>query len=305
MLLNYLGEKMISNIRKISGNAAGGVMLLNSEGFWLKGPRTQDEWGFMYEDREDRKFGNSFPGAWQQISNAGSGQFHNANGLFTFNTVSPLSEAMKSIKGSGTSFIAGIAHLSGHEYNWKIVSLVPPDIMSAGYRRVTGRLILMDGILVVIMAAGSLFFARSKEGQKLAEDGLHQREEQYRGLVETSIDAIISVNEERRILHWNSASENIFGYLKDEIIGKQIDFLVPEKYKQRHINGFRKFFETKEANVIGKTLEMEGLHKDGTIIPVELSVSALKTGNSYIFTGIIRDITERKQANEELERHRE
>ncbi len=122
VLLNYLGAKLIHDLEKasVSTNVPGQVMLLNSEGFWLKGPRPEDEWGFMYEDGSDRTFGNSFPEAWQRVSAAESGQFYNVNGLFTFATVYPLLEGQKSSTGSGRAFEPSTARLETRDYSWKV-----------------------------------------------------------------------------------------------------------------------------------------------------------------------------------------
>ncbi|MBI5750108.1 MAG: PAS domain S-box protein [Nitrospinae bacterium] len=124
-------------------------------------------------------------------------------------------------------------------------------------------------------------------------------EERYRGLVETSADAIVSVNDAREIVQWNESASKVFGYSKDEIMGKLIDTIVPEEYQDRHIKGFKRYIETGEGKIIGKTAELKGLRKDGFIVHVELSLSVLRAGESYIFTGIIRDLTERKRVEQE------
>ncbi|MBI3600498.1 MAG: PAS domain S-box protein [Nitrospinae bacterium] len=138
--------------------------------------------------------------------------------------------------------------------------------------------------------------------RKKMKESLKISEERYRGLVETSTDAIISVNEAREIIQWNDSASKIFGYSKYEIMGKLIDIIIPEDYRNKHIEGFKRHIETGEGKAIGKTIELEGLRKDGFIVPIELSLSELKTGNSYIFTGIIRDLTERKQVEHEMMR---
>src|SRR3990167_1646141 len=124
-------------------------------------------------------------------------------------------------------------------------------------------------------------------------------EERYRGLIETSADAIVSVNDSREIIQWNDSASRIFGYTKDEIMGKPIDTIVPEEYQNRHIEGFKRYIKTGEGKIIGKTAELKGLRKDGFIVHVELSLSVLRTRESYIFTGIIRDLTARKRAEQE------
>ncbi len=136
--------------------------------------------------------------------------------------------------------------------------------------------------------------------QREQEEVLHATQERYRTLVETSTDAIISVNEEMQVVQWNRAATDLFGFSKELMVGKPIDVLIPEKFKQKHQEGVRRFLDTGEARFVGKTAEYEGLRKDGTTRPIELSLSADKNTGSWIFTSIIRETTERRQALEAL-----
>lgn len=101
------------------------------------------------------------------------------------------------------------------------------------------------------------------------------------------------------------AASKVFGYSRDEIMGRPVETLVPENYKQRHIESSRQFLKTREGKIIGKAIEMEGLRKDGSLVPVELSLSSLEIGGSLLITGIIRDITERKRLEEQLKEYTE
>ncbi|RLF44354.1 MAG: hypothetical protein DRN29_08610 [Thermoplasmata archaeon] len=98
VILNYLGDKLLEYFKWVSSKSSlGEIMLLNPEGYWLKGVKKEDEWGFMLENRSNKTFGNVFPDAWQKIIGNDSGQFYTEDGLFTFVTMYPLQEAMKSI----------------------------------------------------------------------------------------------------------------------------------------------------------------------------------------------------------------
>ncbi len=122
----------------------------------------------------------------------------------------------------------------------------------------------------------------------------------YQGLVETSTDAIVSSNSEGKIIQWNEAASRIFGYSDGEIIGKQIGVLIPEKYLNAHNGCIQKFLGNNKQSLVGKTAEMEGICKDGSIVPIELSLSTLEATGSPVFTAIIRDITDRKNAEAEI-----
>ena len=117
-------------------------------------------------------------------------------------------------------------------------------------------------------------------------------------LTECAHDAIVTISPDGAITFWNPAAETIFGYSKEEAIGKNLhSLLVPERYQAMHQEGFRKFARTGLGNAVGKTLEMSARRKDGEEIAVELSLSAF-FDKGWHAMGLLRDITERKLAEE-------
>lgn len=143
-----------------------------------------------------------------------------------------------------------------------------------------------------------------KESEYSGED-LFESEEKFRKTAEAALDAIIVIDNEGKVSYWNKAAEKIFGYSSEEVRGEELHMVVtPQRYHEAYKEGFRRFKETGEGYAVGKTLEMEGVRKDGTEFPVELSVSAVKLKGEWCAIGILRDITERKHAEEEIKRHR-
>lgn len=137
------------------------------------------------------------------------------------------------------------------------------------------------------------------EERRVTEEALHQSEERHRALVETSTDTIISANEKMEIIQWNNAASKLFGYQKEDVMAKPVSIIVPEKYAKAHNDSFNRFLKTGSPEIIGKSVALEGQTKNGNIVPIELSISAYKREGSWIFTSIIRDITERKHIEEE------
>jgi len=138
--------------------------------------------------------------------------------------------------------------------------------------------------------------------RKRAEEQLKASEERYRELVNNSVDGVISVDPQMNIILWNPGAERIFWYTEKEMLGQTLMKIVPERYRKAKEKGFAVFRKTGSGPVIGKTLEVDGLRKDGTEVPIELSVSSRKTGEAYIATVIVRDITERKRAEEKIKK---
>lgn len=104
-------------------------------------------------------------------------------------------------------------------------------------------------------------------------------EKQEQGLIkllDVSVDAVVSMDENDRIVFWNHAAERIFGYTKDEALKMHVSDIVPEASRQAHRDGVARFLATEEAALIGKTVEVEALKKDGTVFQVELSLAAEK-----------------------------
>ena len=102
------------------------------------------------------------------------------------------------------------------------------------------------------------------------------------------------------ITFFNNGAEVMFGYTKDEIVGRNVTRIMPERYREGHDGGMRRLRETGEAHVIGRTVELHGLRKNGEEFPLELSLSMWRAGGETLFTGIMRDITERHAAAEAL-----
>jgi PAS domain S-box-containing protein len=112
-------------------------------------------------------------------------------------------------------------------------------------------------------------------------------------------DAIVMIDNDGDVTYWNKAAEKIFGYSSGDMKGKNLhDVLMPDRYRQSYEKGFRKFKTTGKGSAVGKILELEGLKKDGSEVSVELSLSSVKLKGLWSAIGIMRDITERKQAEE-------
>jgi hypothetical protein len=131
LVLNYLGARMIDSLRRADASSPGELMLLSSKGYWLVGPRSEDEWGFMFEGGKERTFAKRYPGAWETIRDAASGQLYAGEDLFSFATVSPLTPGLISSSGAAGAQESSAETVGAEAYTWKIVSRVPGDAEAA------------------------------------------------------------------------------------------------------------------------------------------------------------------------------
>lgn len=146
---------------------------------------------------------------------------------------------------------------------------------------------------------------RTNEELMASRARIKESEERFRAITETAADAVIVADGDGRIVQFNPAAEEIFGHPRSEVLGEPLSVLMPERYRDDHVAGLDRFLETGEAHVIGTTVEMEGLRADGSEFPCELSISSWEAGGEPYFAGIVRDVTERKQAERDLREHRE
>ncbi len=131
-------------------------------------------------------------------------------------------------------------------------------------------------------------------------EAIKESERRFRAIVQAANDAIITADSAGNIVKWNPGAERIFGYHKAEILGQSIARLMPERYRERHCEGFARVASGEESRIIGKTVEFEGLRKDGGEFPLELSLAQWRTASGRFFSATIRDITERKQSAQVL-----
>lgn len=163
----------------------------------------------------------------------------------------------------------------------------------------------MIGMLVALLWWTASGLSREAQLARAAEQGVRDSEARLRAIFDTAIDGIITINEVGLIESANPAAERMFGYSRAELVGANVSLLMPNPYRREHGSYLANYLRTGQRKVIGIGREVVGLRKDGTQFPMELSVSELSLGGRRMFTGLVRDISERQRAEESLRRERE
>jgi len=129
----------------------------------------------------------------------------------------------------------------------------------------------------------------------------HDFEARLKALTHLALDAVVTMDAESRIIDWNPQAEITFGWSHEEIVGQLLsDTIIPSKYREAHARGLRNFLETGQGPILNKRLEIEAVTRDGHEIPVELAISAVRSGPGWVFVAFVRDISRRKGVEEAL-----
>ena len=136
------------------------------------------------------------------------------------------------------------------------------------------------------------------------ETQLRGSEGRLRAVLDAALDAVIGMDVDDVITYWNPRAEAIFGWRREEALGRSLrDLVIPERYREAHSRGLARFLATGEGPVLDRRIELHGLRRDGTEFPVELSITAVKHGETLSFSAFVADITERKRSEAELRRY--
>jgi PAS domain S-box-containing protein len=160
------------------------------------------------------------------------------------------------------------------------------------------------------LAAANEELKKELAERRLVEERLGQEEEELKrsevrkaAIVDSALDCIVTIDHEGCITEFNPPAEHTFGYCRDEVLGKHLaDVIIPPSLREKHRQGFARYLATGEARVLGKRIEMTAVRADGSEFPVELAITRIPLEGPPSFTGYLRDITERKRAEQELRR---
>ena len=156
-------------------------------------------------------------------------------------------------------------------------------------------------IFVCIIWYNALLLNKRDLLKKQTEDALREREKYIHAILQNAPDAVVVIDTAGAVTKWNQEAKTIFGWTDEEARGRLLsDLIIPPDLRERHRIGMQRYLDTGHANILGKTIDIQAIRKDGSSLDISLRVSLLRQENKKFFIGFIRDITERKEMEEKL-----
>jgi PAS domain S-box-containing protein len=286
IVINYLAQRILERVDELR-SAVANIWVLNSEGYWLLGPQ-ENAFAFMYPERDDMTFAAAYPDIWRQMQAAPmAGQLTNELGRFTYERAAAAADLPRDAAAPSAP-------------SWFILVHTPRAFSVAQTSDLRRNFVVASAALLLLLVGLSLGFARYQVHRREAEQRIRLNEARFRAVTETASDAIISADRDGKIRYFNPGAERIFGFPQQEVVGQALTKLIPERFRQAHIEGLRRYLDTRETKVIGTTVELVGLRKNGQEFPIDLALASSDVDGDLFFTAIVRDITVRAEAERNL-----
>ncbi|MFA7238645.1 MAG: PAS domain S-box protein [Sulfuricellaceae bacterium] len=204
----------------------------------------------------------------------------------------------------GVEVLAAYRPVAGTD--WHVITKIDHDeVLQSMWDIVYWVTLIALAAVAAIMAVLLLLWRQQQRTQRLALRALsavvtEESERRFRAIMRSANDAIISADSTGKVVGWNNSAERLFGHTEAEIIGQPITVLMPERFRNLHSAGLARMVAGGTPHIIGKTVELAGLRKDGGEFSLEFSLAQWQAAEGQFFTAIIRDITERKRVEESL-----
>ncbi len=282
VMLSYRGRRILDYLAEIGSRNNTALWLLNADGYWLLGPDTATEWGFMFPERREMRFQRNYAQAWEAIlAGPAQGQLKFDQVVFTYSKINP--DQTPTWRGGR---------------GWVLVAPMPRASLAADLALYARHLFVAYAVLAALLLFASGVITFKDTQRRRSEARTRESETRFGALLQAAPDAIVILDQSGRIKLINSQAEVGFGYSREELVGRQVEQLVPASFQEQYCGDFAGYLKNPVPRSMGVEAELSMLRKDGTAFPAEIRLSPLHTGQGMLIISIIRDISARQQAEE-------
>lgn len=312
VIINYYARGLLDAFDEATSGVRDHVMVLNGDGYWLKSPNPDDEWGFMFNQTE-RSLATRAPEAWQRIRAEDSGQTLLAGGLWTWQTVYPLKAGLRSSTGTAEAFVPSRGEVEMRQYVWKTVAHLSSDTLDAVSRPVWQRLWSVAAVLLGLLGFGSFKLAQAWSHRDAAlaqvrhinanlESTIAKRTHQLQlaaSVFTHAREGILITDRNATIVEVNQAFSVITGYSREEVIGQNPRILKSGRQS-------KEFYTSLWNTLIEKGHwygELWNRRQDGAVYAELVSMSVVHDANGQVsnYVAVFTDITSMKAHQAQLE----
>lgn len=296
LVLSYLPDRLFSSFAETTDLPPGRLLVFMSEDSRASRPPAgkEESQAFPGQLAPPSPFA-PFARVWEDIVTTRDEQFFSDGHLFTLMSfLSPFGLFDRHGQGPDPDPQRLIP-------SFKLVSCIPAAFFEERAGILFRRLLLIDLVLLPLSGLLCWIAACQQVRHRTAEAQLQEREARIRAIMNNALEGIVSIDGEGLITAFNPAAAAIFGYSPEEVLGRPISILVPSPHAEQHDAYIRRFIDSWDpGGLIGSHREVQGMRRDGSLVPLELSVSALRLNDTWTFTGMVRDISKRKEMEKKL-----
>ncbi|MGB1109183.1 MAG: PAS domain S-box protein, partial [Gammaproteobacteria bacterium] len=295
LVINYLGNELIDRLRAIGTSNGMEFWLVNGHGHWLIGPRSDEEWAFMFPGGWEHGFNSDQPEIWSQLQDsAGDTRFFDrkSDALLSARLFNP-SEHLPS---------AGIRLQTDPKNHWYLITNAPAEQIEALRAPYIQRTLLIGLLLALLFAVISAWIARQISRRRLAQLAVRNSEQLFRSLMEAAPDAVVITDSDGRINMVNRRAEEEFRAERSALIGQSVDNLLPERFRSEHRQHRQNYLLDARPRAMGDGRELLARRLDGEEFPVSIALNSVESDQGTLVISVIRDHAPRLKREKERSR---
>lgn len=291
LVINVAARHMLDEFTDSVGDKRDHVMLVNPQGYTLRSNNPSADWGFMLKGGDT--LASRHPAAWKAISAMPSSQLELDDGLWTWSTAYPL-KTERNRDVANIPYWLVISHIPGPRLAW---------VQSDAWKSVGGGALVLLGVFGALTAWLALaLVGRNRaelekyraQGETLSAMRMAEAQQRFRLVVEANANGLLVVDGDGRIVMTNPALIRMFGYGGEDLIGQPLEILLPESARHGHVEQRDAYIRSPVARAMGTGRELHGRRRDGSVFPVEISLSSYTENGKQYVDAVIADISERK-----------